>query len=351
MLILKYVVCHGGIRARNLQVERKCMIVNNRPVSKGEKRAFTLIELLVVIAIIAILIGMLLPAVQKVREAAARSQCQNNLKQIGIATQTANDTYGVLPPADGFYPASNTSPVGAWSGGMFVGPHVWLLPFIEQQNLFAAVQANGDGPYNNGNGGSPVTVPIYQCPSDTTIATAVSATGLRAGSYTSYGANAQVFGSVTTTISTDPSYAGQPQCNWNAGTGAFGSGSWQGNTQLSQITDGLSNTIFWSDKLAYCTMVQAGGSRWAANGGAGGGQSGLFQPVVGAFEQSPYIAVQLNVSNSNNCMRGNASSQHTAVLQVGLGDGSVRSIGNGMSQATFNLAMIGNDGFPMPSDW
>src|SRR5262249_7019906 len=95
---------------------------------------------------------------------ASLSRARYNFKQLGIATQAADDTYGVLPPAMGFYPPSNTAPVGAWTingtpSGMYVGPHVWLLPFIEQQNLFSLVQANTNGPYN---GGSPVTIKIFQ---------------------------------------------------------------------------------------------------------------------------------------------------------------------------------------------
>src|ERR1700756_4017480 len=90
-------------------------------------QAFTLVELLVVIAIIAILIGLLLPAVQKVREAAARTQCTNNIKQLGIAIHNCNDSNGKLPPLVGTYPGT-------------IGPsqslHFWLLPYIEQDNLF-----------------------------------------------------------------------------------------------------------------------------------------------------------------------------------------------------------------------
>src|SRR6202011_3608557 len=120
---------------------------------RSRKRpGFTLIELLVVIAIIAILMGLLVPAVQKVRSAAARIQCQNNLKQLGIAIHSHHDGQGYFPPSrttgDGF------------------SVHVYLLPYIEQDNVYHSINfgAKWSDPSNALAAGS--VIKTYLCPAD-----------------------------------------------------------------------------------------------------------------------------------------------------------------------------------------
>ncbi|HEY7157227.1 MAG TPA: DUF1559 domain-containing protein [Gemmataceae bacterium] len=306
-------------------------------------RGFTLIELLVVIAIIAVLVGLLLPAVQKVREAANRAECSNNLKQIGLATQSAANTFRELPPADWHYPLAAT----ALPGNMVQPPTIWILPYMEQDNLFNAIVTN----YTAGGGAGadnppyasktcPIIIKTYQCPSDATLKAGVASLGAP-GPFASYGANGQVFGTITPSVVT-----ANP---WNTFT------NWHGGTRIpTDIPDGVSNTIFWTEKLSFCSMLginaKTGGTHWSGNG------NGSSMAVVGTSQAGkaalpPNIVPQFNIFNTNSCVYYFPSSSHTGALQVGMGDGSVRLVNQGVSQGTFNIAMVPNEGGTLGADW
>jgi prepilin-type N-terminal cleavage/methylation domain-containing protein len=313
----------------------------SKSVREMKRGGFTLVELLVVIAIIAILIGLLLPAVQKVREAASRSQCQNNLKQMGLAVQNCSDTYqSLMPPLLGYYPGQYSSSTSGTT--LYGAPFVFLLPFIEQQNMYNLMltlipTAGTNAAYTEAttlNTG----IKIFVCPSDASI------TPTQNPLNTSYGANGLLFGpsALTFTISTYP-----PTIAFN-----YSSGSPAGGALFpASITDGTSNTVAWIEKLGVCN----------GTGGNNPGQSWwpslsmittpITFPAVGVYLSPPNSYFQIGASQNTCVTFANASAGHTGVIQAGMCDGSVKQIAQGTSQTTYNLALIPNDGYPMPSDW
>jgi prepilin-type N-terminal cleavage/methylation domain-containing protein len=338
--------------------------------------AFTLIELLVVIAIIAVLIGLLLPAVQKVRDAAARAQCQNNVKQLVLATHNFHDTNSVLPPMAAF--AGGTKPVSA---------HYLLLPYIEQDNLYR--QANGIS-FNV----RTTPVKTFWCPKDASTSqgrftgdlltdTRVSVDGVGYG-VSNYAINAQV--------------AVMAVQNGHA---------FKGGLTLVGIADGTSNTVLFAERMGFCNgpnypsgadpnlgaasvtySIWARGAKdnssitttWldGADPDNPGTDPGAYplgysfwdnpafdQPLVDSTHYGPRSDPNFRqnwngVPNPGGiqgsplpmaCDYRRLQALHGSVMNVGLADGSVRTVSSSISASTWQIVCNPNDGLIPGADW
>jgi prepilin-type N-terminal cleavage/methylation domain-containing protein len=323
---------------------------------RRDRIGFTLIELLVVIAIMAVLMGLLMSAIQRAREAAARIKCADNLKQIGLATHHYSTTFGRLPPIGDWdvqfreneWPALSgggglTAPDGAEGSWL-----VHLLPFLEQEDLYqqffdAANLVNDKDGFDAYDALATTPMSIFICPSDGSNSSFTMAAGGTSYASGSYVGNVEVYNPV------------------KIGT-------------LDQImTNGTSNTIMVAERILYCDVSvqlyysKAGsvftgpcwawiypdhgdGSMWAAFGwrSAQVSDSGTVEDLRTDYADGP-ATFQVNATPQN-CDIFVVQSVHAA-MQVGLGDGSVRSCSPAMSRTTWINACTADLQNPLGDDW
>lgn len=285
------------------------------PQRVTRRRGFSLISLLVILAIIAILLALLLPAVQRVREAAARTQEMNSLKQIGIAVHTSFDAHKVLPPAFAKYAGS---PVPA-------SVHVHLLPYLEQENVYRFYLKQPDGDVAR------TVIATYASPRD------ASGNGPVPG-VQNFAANLRVFAQKGLQTPYDKAMprpgAEEP-----------------GQTHLIRhIQDGTSNTVIFSTKFAVCGE---GGSRFAApanaNTAAFFGQNPAEKP---ADPEDATATYQLR-PGPKQCRTSPLMAQSFSPSGISalLADGSVRNVVPTVSAETWNRALHPSDGNVLGNDW
>jgi prepilin-type N-terminal cleavage/methylation domain-containing protein len=275
------------------------------------RSAFTLIELLVVIAIIAILIGLLLPAVQKIREAANRMSSTNNLKQMALATHNYHDVNDYLPPAFVDWDSGN-NPVWWKRAG---SSHYFILPYVEQDNLAKRTYTYGSEQLN-------IFWAVYQN-----------------------------FGIKTFTNPSDASDPANGMFN-DAGWGTYGVTGYAANyqslgyylntgsnkiTKMATLTDGTSNTIVYAEKIAVCTRPTFPGASnvgpyyqiWAYGRTAWPEWNPVFgYQIVGAASK---FQVAPTFGSNGTCDPRLASAPRAAGILVGLGDGSCRLLSAGVA--------------------
>ncbi len=324
-------------------------------LSRRPRAAFTLIELLVVIAIIAILIGLLLPAVQKVREAAARLKCSNNLKQIALAAHNYHDANGAFPHGRKF----DIWDTYTWS--------VPILPYMEQDNIFTGYVTFNDQIYSTSNPGSKTPAgniaiqrasrhaPIasFNCPSDGGPfgnELGSDTWGFQRASYRAVAGSGDMYGNVPSGQSLPPAPAPNPFAVGIFGVTredpVVGRATKARQAKIVAITDGASNTVSFSEGIQPQTTGWGGpvGNSWLGNMG-GGLMTTTLTPNSTAADQivgpcprdngdqtykAPCNRIANNDGNGRSADGAHAAARsfHTGGVNAGMGDGSIRFFRN-----------------------
>lgn len=340
---------------------------------EGQRSAFTLIELLVVIAIIAILIALLLPAVQQAREAARRTQCKNNLKQLGLALHNYHSTYNCFPMGSGRQ--------GGGSGARRFSPFVGLLPYMEQANLASLIEGGGTAasvngstnywkntfvPWDTNHKAVRAKIPGLLCPSDSDT----TEQGVR-------GKANYMFSHGDTAWDHNPSWSG----NGGRGLrGLFVGGHNNGGMYVRRfrdITDGTSNTIAMSERIkakAGANTVLTGGvsralpqTAYRSNAAtclATVNSNRIYVGSVGRWagtrwmDSAPNFTAHTTILGPNkpSCTANNGGDQrdgifdptshHTGGAQVLLGDGGVRFVSDNIDTGNTSAASPRNGRSP-----
>lgn len=308
-----------------------------QPDSRG---AFTLIELLVVIAIIAILIGLLLPAVQKVREAAARAKCTNNLKQIALACTSFEEVYKRYPEGRLGCDGITNGPCAGWPNPSVhrnaASAFIQLLPYVEQGPLFATRFDLTDPPYNGLGTWTPKNLgvedrpAVYVCPSDTSQPKTLDASGNP--SRFSTGSYAMVHGR----RGPDEGIGSDMKVN---NTGMF---NYKRFHRLADCTDGLSNTMIFGEVVEAHTNLSYNAWSHAAR------HEHTMRSTVNPVNTKPGTGI--TTSPYGIPLFGGFGSQHPQGALFAYGDGHVQFINNNIPLDVYRAMSTrsGNESLQVP---